>query len=266
MCDFEIKANAPLLFDTHAHYDDYKFEPDRDTLVASLPENGIGWALDVGCSLDSIPKARMLAEKYDHIYCSAGMHPNDAQIAEDTEGIIEFLKENLKYEKNRAIGEIGLDYHYDDVPREIQKKWFEIQLDLAEELNKPVIVHDREAHGDCLDIIKNHKKVKGIVHSFSGSPEMATELIKLGWYISFSGVLTFKNAAKLPEVAKIVPSEFMLVETDCPYLAPTPHRGERNSSILMKHTASKLAEIRGISYEEVCEITTKNAKRIYNLK
>ena len=261
----ETNNKQTLLFDTHAHYDDDRFAEDRDELIASLPENGVGAVVDIGCSFDTIPKAVALAEKYDFFYASVGFHPNDAQAAEETPGALEMLREYLRRSKVVAIGEIGLDYHWDEPSREVQKKWFEIQLELAEETGYPVIIHDRDAHGDTMDIIRRHPKVAGIFHSFSGSPEMAEELVKRGYYISFSGVLTFKNAAKLPEVAKSVPTDKMLIETDCPYLAPHPHRGQRNDSILMKHTAQKLAEIKGMTYDEVCRITFENAMRMYRI-
>lgn len=261
----EINSTRGLLFDTHAHYDDARFDEDRDEMIASLRASGVGAVVDIGCSFDSIPKALALAKKYDFIYASVGLHPNDAQAAEDTEGTIEMLKEYLKDPKVLAIGEIGLDYHWDEPSREVQKKWFGIQLELAEETGYPVIIHDRDAHGDTLEIIRRHPKVTGIFHSFSGSPEMAKELIERGYYISFSGVLTFKNAARLPEVAKAVPTDRMLIETDCPYLAPHPHRGKRNDSTLMRYTAEKLAEVKGMTYGEVCDITFENAKRVYRL-
>ena len=261
----EFKNNSGLLFDTHAHYDDDRFNEDRDALIGTLAENGVGAVVDIGCSFDSIPKAVSLAEKYSFFYASVGLHPNDAQAAEDNPDTLNMLKEYLKNPKVVAIGEIGLDYYWDEVSRDIQKKWFRSQMALAAETGYPVIIHDREAHGDTLEIIKEFPTVTGILHSYSGSPEMAGELLKRGYYISFSGVLTFKNAAKLPDVAKTVPLDRMLIETDCPYLAPHPHRGKRNDSILMRHTAEKLAEIKGLTYEEVCNITFENAKRVYRL-
>lgn len=254
-----------VLFDTHAHYDDARFDADRDKVISSLRDNGVGYAVDVGCSFDTLSKATELAEKYDFIYASAGLHPNDSLSAEKNPDTLDILRHYLSHPKNVALGEIGLDYHWDEPSRELQKKWFELQLALAEELKKPVIIHDREAHGDCMNIVLRHPGVSGIFHSYSGSPEMAAELVKLGWYISFSGVLTFKNAAKLPEVAKVVPMDRMLLETDCPYLAPVPHRGERNDSTLMCHTAARLAELCGVSYADICRITTENAKRVYRL-
>lgn len=261
----EINNTRGLLFDTHAHYDDSRFDEDREALIASLPENGVGAVVDIGCSFDTIPKAVALAEKYHFFYASVGLHPNDAQAAEDNPDTLKMLREYLDHPKVVAIGEIGLDYHWDEPSREVQKKWFEIQLSLAEETGYPVIIHDRDAHGDTMEIIRKYPNVKGIFHSFSGSPEMAEELVKRGYYISFSGVLTFKNAAKLPEVAKTVPLDRMLVETDCPYLAPHPCRGQRNSSVLMRYTAEKLAEIKGMTYDEICDITFENAKRVYRL-
>ena len=264
---FDFPETEHMLFDTHSHYDDDRFDADRDEVIASLTENGIGWALDVGCSFDSIPKAAELARKHENVYFSVGFHPNDAQAAEDNgqERSLDLLRSYLKDEKCLAIGEIGLDYHWQDVSRDIQKKWLTLQLDLALETGYPVIIHDREAHGDVMEILREYKGVKGILHSFSGSPEMARELVKMGWYISFSGVLTFKNAARLPEVAKEVPLDRMLLETDCPYLAPHPKRGERNSSVLMRYTALRLAEIKELPYSEICRLTTENAKRIYGL-
>ncbi len=262
----DINNTSGLLFDTHAHYDDARFDGDRDSFIASLPENGVGAVVDIGCSFDTIPKALELAEKYDFFYASVGLHPNDAKAAEDNPDTIKMLKEYLSHSKVVAIGEIGLDYHWDEPSRDIQKKWFELQLSLAEETGYPVIIHDRDAHGDTMEIIRKYPKVTGIFHSFSGSPEMAKKLVGRGYYISFSGVLTFKNAARLPEVARAVPSDRMLIETDCPYLAPHPHRGKRNDSILMKHTAEKLAEIRGTTYGEICRVTFENAVRVYRLK
>ena len=260
-------AKKGLLFDSHAHYDDAKFDEDRDALLRSLNENGVGYAIDVGCSFRSIPQAMDLAEKYDFVYFTAGLHPCDTLDAENNgeNETLDYLRSMLSHEKCVAIGEIGLDYYWDDVPREVQKKWFKLQLDLARETGMPVVIHDRDAHGDTMEILRQYKDVSGILHSFSGSPEMAQELIKNGWYISFSGVLTFKNAARLPEVARIVPTDRMLIETDCPYLAPHPMRGKRNDSSLMRFTAEKLAEIKGMSYDEVVKITEENAFKVYRL-
>ena len=253
------------LFDSHAHYDDARFDGDRDAVIEEMHEKGVSGIVDVGCSFDTLPKAVDLAERYDFVYASAGLHPSDALAAENEPGTLDILRLYLSHEKNVALGEIGLDYHWDDVPRDIQKKWFDIQLSLARELKKPVIIHDREAHGDVMDMLRAHRDVTGILHSFSGSPEMARELVKMGWYISFSGVLTFKNAARLPEVAREVPTELMLIETDAPYLAPHPHRGERNCSLLMRYTVERLAEIKGLTTEQVCVMTDGNARRVFGI-
>ncbi len=262
-----MSAKKELLFDTHAHYDDAKFDCDREQVLSTLKENGVGYVVDVGCSFRSIPKAMELAEQHDFIYFSAGLHPCDTLDAESngqTE-TLDYLLSVLSHPRCVAIGEIGLDYYWDDVPADIQKKWFRLQLDLARETGYPVIIHDRDAHGDTMEILREYRDAVGIMHSFSGSPEMARELIKMGWYISFSGVLTFKNAARLPEVAKIVPKERMLIETDCPYLAPHPMRGKRNDSSIMRYTAEKLAEIKGIGVDEVIKITRENAFSVYKL-
>jgi TatD DNase family protein len=265
---FDFPETEHMLFDTHSHYDDGKFDGDRDEVIASLNENGIGWALDVGCSFDSIPKAAELARKHENVYFSVGFHPNDAQAAEDNgqEKSLDLLRSYLKDEKCLAIGEIGLDYHWQDVSREIQKKWLTLQLDLALETGYPVIIHDREAHGDVMEILREYKGVKGILHSFSGSPEMARELVKMGWYISFSGVLTFKNARKAVEAAAAVPLERILIETDAPYLAPTPFRGKLNHSGLMGSIAQTLADIKGISLTEAINATAQNTRALFGLK
>ena len=253
------------LFDTHAHYDDAKFDEDRDTVLGSMAESGVGFIVDVGCSFESIPKAYELTRKYENVYFSVGFHPNDAQSAEDygADKSLDLLRSYLKDEKCVAVGEIGLDYYWDEVGRDMQKRWFRLQLELARDVGKPVIVHDRDAHGDTMEILREYKDVTGILHSFSGSPEMASELLKLGWYISFSGVLTFKNAARLPEVAKIVPLDRMLIETDAPYLAPHPNRGKINRSDYMRYTLHTLAELFGMSDDEMIQLTRRNAERLF---
>lgn len=263
----EIDKNMTMMFDTHAHYDDARFDEDRDEILSSLRAAGVGFVTNIGCTLYTNKKSAKIADKYDFVYTTAGMHPNDAVEADGTDGAYESLRQSLGHPKCVAIGETGLDYHYDQSAegKRIQKKWFYMQMELARELKMPVIIHDREAHGDCMDIIREYPDVFGIFHSYSGSPEMAKELVKNGWYISFSGVVTFKNAAKLPEVAKNIPLERILIETDAPYLAPHPMRGKRNYSAFMNYTAGKIAEIRGLEFGEICRITTENAKRIYRI-
>ena len=252
-----------LMIDSHAHYDDRRFDEDREAVVASLIEKGVGAVIDAGCDFDTTAAAIALAEKYGFFYATAGFHPGNADQVVDAEAAMSWLRTALSHPKVVALGEIGLDYHYDEPSREKQQEVFELQLCLAEELNVPVVIHDRDAHGDVMDAVRRHPKVRGVFHSFSGSPEMAKELIKLGWYISFSGVVTFKNAAKLPEVAAIVPADRFLIETDCPYLAPHPFRGQRNDSTLMAYTAERIAEIRDITPDEVRRLSAENTKRLF---
>ena len=252
-----------LMIDSHAHYDDRRFDEDREEVIASLCEKGVGAVVDAGCDFDTTAAAIALAEKYDLFYATAGFHPGNADQVVDPEAAMAWLREALSHPKVVALGEIGLDYHYDEPSREKQQEVFELQLSLAEELNVPVVIHDRDAHGDVMDAVRRHPKAHGVFHSFSGSPEMAKELIKLGWYISFSGVVTFKNAAKLPEVAAIVPEDRFLIETDCPYLAPHPFRGQRNDSTLMAYTAERIAEIRDITADEVRRLSAENTKRLF---
>ena len=253
-----------MLFDTHAHMDAEDFNTDRDELLASLPEKGISLMMNPGCSLKSSIDAVALAERYDYIYAAVGSHPDVAD--EVDESLIRtYWKLCKKYPKIKAIGEIGLDYHYEDIPREIQQKAFRMQMELARELDLPVIVHEREAHEDGLRIVDEFPTVKGVFHCYSGSLEMAKELIKRGWYIGFTGVLTFKNARKAIEVAAGIPLERIVIETDCPYMAPVPFRGKRNDPGLLCHMAEKLAEIRGITPEEASRITLENGKRLYRI-
>lgn len=254
-----------MLFDTHTHYDDTKFDGIRDEILEKLPENGINYVLNAGINIETGVKSRMLAEKYPFVYFAAGIHPSDAFSVQDEEGTLDALRELLSHPKALAVGEIGLDYHYDFSPPEAQRKWVSLQLSLAEELSLPVIIHDREAHGDCMKLVLDYPDVRGVFHSFSGSAEMAKELIKRGWYISFTGVITFKNARRLAEVVRSIPLDRMMIETDCPYLTPHPYRGKLNSSLFLKYTAEKIAEIKGISYDEVCRVTTQNALEFFGI-
>ena len=252
-----------MLFDTHAHMDDRAFSEDRTELLASLKDAGVGLLMNPGCSLESSRNAVKLAEQYDWIYAAVGSHPDVAD--EVTEEVLEEYRTLCKHEKVKAIGEIGIDYHYEDIPRELQKKAFRMQMALAEELDLPVIVHERDAHEDGMAIIKDFPKVKGVFHCYSGSAEMARQLVDLGWYIGFTGVLTFKNARKAVETAASIPLERIVLETDCPYMAPVPFRGKRNHPGYLYRMAEALAEIRGISTEEVHQITTENGKRLYRI-
>ena len=254
-----------MLFDTHAHYNDAQFDDDRFEILDSMQENGVGYIVNAADSMQSIEKILSLAERYNFIYAAIGVHPEE--VAGLAEADMETLKELSHHKKVCAIGEIGLDYHYDDVPKDVQKRWFDRQLSLAEELELPVIIHDRDAHGDCIDILEKHdiKRIGGVMHCYSGSAEMAQQLLKMGFYFGFGGTLTFKNAKKVQLSAEAIPLDRILLETDCPYLAPEPLRGRRNSSLLLPYVAAKMAEIKGISIEETERITTENAKKLYKI-
>ena len=253
-----------MLFDTHAHMDDRSFDEDRQDLLAALPERGLSLLMNPGCSYESSLNAIALSKQYDYIYAAVGSHPDVADEVDDA--LIAKYRELCKQNpKVKAIGEIGLDYHYEDIPREIQKKAFRLQMELARELELPVIVHEREAHEDGLKIVDEFPTVKGVFHCYSGSLEMAKELIKRGWYIGFTGVLTFKNARKSIEVAANIPPDRIVIETDCPYMAPVPFRDKRNDPGLVCHMAEKLAEIRGITAGEAARLTLENGKRLYRI-
>ncbi|MBR2460688.1 MAG: TatD family hydrolase [Clostridia bacterium] len=249
--------------DSHAHYDDSRFDADRDAVIDSLTANGVGAVINAGCDVETTDAAIALAEKYGFFYATAGFHPGNADKVTDCAETTAWLKGALAHPKVVALGEIGLDYHYDEPSKTQQASVLEMQLCIAEELGVSVVIHDREAHGDIMDAIRRHPSVRGVFHSFSGSPEMARELIRRGWYISFSGVVTFKNAAKLPEVAAIVPEDRFLIETDAPYLAPHPHRGKRNDSTLMAYTAERIAEIRNLTADDVRRISAENARAVF---
>ena len=252
------------IFDTHAHYDDSRFDGDRDAVLAALPEAGVELVLDPGCDLPSSRAAAALAERYGHVYAAAGIHPENCAGFQDAD--LTALRQLLAQPKVAAIGEIGLDYYWaENPPRDFQQMVFRKQLALAEELDLPVIVHDREAHGDSLSIIREFPAVTGVFHCFSGSPEMAEELLKRGWYLGFDGPITYKNARRAPEVAAITPLERMVVETDAPYLSPVPVRGRRNDSRYLPHVIAKLAEWKGVTPEEMTRITCENGKRLFRL-
>lgn len=253
-----------MLFDTHAHFDDEQFDADRDEVLKSLKSYGVGNIVNIGSSIKTSRTSIALAEKYDFVYAAVGVHPSET--GELCETDIDELKRLAANPKVRAIGEIGLDYHYpDDVEPSIQKKWFVRQLELAKELNMPVVIHDRESKGECLEILKEHKISNGVVHCFSGSAETAREILKLGMMISFTGVLTFKNAKKAIAACAAVPLDRLMIETDCPYMSPEPHRGRRNFSGYVEFVARKMAEIKGVSYDELVDITERNAKRFYGI-
>ena len=252
------------LFDTHAHMDDKAFDAEREELLRALPEQGIALLMNPGCSLASSRAACDLAEKYDYIYAAVGSHPDAAdEVNQETlEAYRTLCKQNSKV---KAIGEIGLDYHYEDIPREIQLRAFRDQMALARELNLPVIVHEREAHEDGMAVVREFPEVTGVFHCYSGSAEMARQLVKLGWYIGFTGVLTFKNARKALEVAQSIDLSRIVLETDCPYMSPEPFRGKRNDPGKLYRMAQVLGQLRGIPAEEAAGIALENGKRLYGI-
>lgn len=250
------------IFDTHAHYDDEKFSDDLNTVLAELPSAGICRIVNCATDIASCKKCAHMADSYDYIYFAAGIHPHEAE--EVSENYIEELKSFCQHKKCVAIGEIGLDYHYDFSPRDKQRDVFEKQLILAKELDLPVIVHDREAHEDTWNLLKKYRP-KGIVHCFSGSVEMARDIVSIGMLIGLGGAVTFKNAKKPVEVAKYVPFESLVLETDCPYMSPVPFRGKRNDSTLIPYTAEFIAELKNMSTQELIDITTKNAMNVFSI-
>lgn len=250
------------IFDTHSHYDDEKFNPDREELLNSLQGQGVSYIVSCGCDIATTEFNKNLSQKYDYIYFAAGFHPENLEGAELSD--LDKIKEYAQDEKCVAIGEIGLDYHWMASSKEKQQEFFIKQIELSKALDMPVIVHDREAHGDTLDILRNTKP-KGVLHCFSGSKEMAREIIKLGMYIGLNGVATFKNARKSLEVVKEIPIERLVLETDCPYLAPEPHRGKRNDSSYIPFIAQRIGEVLGMDAQEVLNITSANAKRLYGI-
>lgn len=253
-----------MLFDTHAHLDDRAFDCDREALISGLREKGIALVMNPGCSLESSKNAVALAKKYPFLYAAVGSHPDAAD--EVDEQVLEEYRLLCREEKVKAIGEIGLDYHYEDIPREIQKKTFRMQMALAQEVGLPVIIHQREALADCLEILGDFPEVKGVFHCFSGSAQTARELTAQGWYVGFTGVLTFKNARKALEAAQAVPKDRIVLETDCPYMAPEPYRGRRNDPGYLYRMAEVLGELLGITPEETQALTLQNGKRLYGIQ
>lgn len=254
-----------MIFETHAHYDDEAFDEDRDILLSSMRENEIEYIVNVGSNLESTAASLELAAKYPFVYVAAGVHPSETGTL-DEEGFA-WLKKQCVSDKVVAVGEIGLDYYWDEPAHDVQKIWFARQLDLARQVKRPVIIHSRDAAKDTFDIMteKRAGEIGGVVHCYSYSAEMALDFVKMGFYIGIGGVVTFKNGKKMKDVVEALPVERILLETDCPYLAPEPNRGKRNSSLNLPYIAQKIAEIKGLSYEEVVTITSKNAKNMYRL-
>ncbi len=254
-----------MIFDTHAHYDDDAFQEDREELLAGLEAAGIGTVVNIGASIASTKTSLELAERYPFIYAAAGVHPSET--AELDQEKMNWLEEMCARPKTVAVGEIGLDYHWDEPEREVQKRWFREQIRLALRVKLPIVVHSRDAAKDTLDIIKEEKAAEagGVIHCFSYGVEVAREYLDMGFYLGVGGVLTFKNAKKLKEVVAYMPADRILLETDCPYMAPTPHRGERNSSLYLPLVVKAVSEIKGIPEEEVVAVTEANARRMYRL-
>lgn len=255
-----------MIFESHAHYDDEAFDEDREQLLNSLVENGIDYVINVGANIETTKNTIALTEKYPFIYGAAGVHPSDTD--ELNEENFTWLREQCALPKIVAVGEIGLDYYWDEPDREIQKKWFERQLELAKEVKLPVIIHSREAAKDTMDIMKevHAEEIGGVIHCFSYTKETAAEYLKMDYYFGIGGVVTFQNAKKLKEAVEYIPIEKILLETDSPYLAPVPFRGKRNSSLHIPLIAEKIAEIKGMDYDKVVEITTENSKKLFRIK
>lgn len=252
-----------MIFDTHAHYDDKKFDADRREVLAAMPEKGVSLIVDPGCDGESSLAACALAEEFPFVYAAVGWHPEEWQSWNGES--MALLRSLCAQPKVVAIGEIGLDYYWDTKHKALQKEMFERQLSLAIERKLPVIVHDREAHGDCLEIVMNYPEARGVFHCFSGSVEMARELLRRGWYLGFDGPITYKNAVKALDVIAACPTDRMLLETDSPYLSPVPNRGKRNDSRNLPYIAARIAEIKSMTTEEVAEVTLQNGKQLFGL-
>ncbi|MGL4737514.1 MAG: TatD family hydrolase [Cellulosilyticaceae bacterium] len=252
-----------MYFDSHAHYDDERFDEDREVLLEGLVSKGVVYVVNAGANMSSSRRGIELAQQYDYIYASVGVHPHDVE--DMTIQDLNELRALSHKDKVVAIGEIGLDYYYDLSPRELQKNWFEKQLELAKEVKLPVIIHSRDACQETFDLLKAHGITEGVIHCFSGSKELAKEYIKRGLYIGIGGAITFKNARKTVEVVESIPLEMILIETDAPYLTPVPHRGRRNDSSYLEHVVEKIAEIKGVTPQEVAQITAENAKKLFKI-
>ena len=261
-----------MIFETHAHYDDDAFDEDRDKLLNEVNSEGVEYIVNVGASIESTKSSIALSEKYPFVYAAAGVHPNET--GELTDKDMQWLKEQFENKNVIAVGEIGLDYYWDEPDRSIQKKWFESQLLIALEVNKPIIIHSRDAASDTYEILSEYMKKynekskdlsPGVIHCYSYSSQMALDYVNMGFYIGVGGVLTFKNSKKLKEVVEAVPIDRIVLETDSPYLSPEPFRGKRNNSANLKYIAQKLAELKNMEYDEIISVTRKNAMELYRL-
>ena len=253
-----------MIFDTHAHYDDEQFDADREELLDSMAEQGVGTIVNVSASYPSCEQVTEMVQKYPFMYAAVGVHPD--HVGELNEETFVRMKKLFANDKVIAVGEIGLDYYWDNESHDLQKAWFIRQLELARELDLPVLIHSREAAADTMDIMKEHAEgISGVIHCYSYSKEMAREYVKMGFYIGVGGVVTFKNARKLKETVVEIPLTSIVLETDCPYLAPEPNRGKRNNSAYIRYVAEEIAKIKGITYEEVVAQTEENARKMYRL-
>lgn len=253
-----------MIFETHAHYDAEQFNEDRDELLKKLPSQGVATVVNIGASLEGCQASIDLADKYEHVYAAVGVHPDE--VGALNMETFAWLREQYNHDKVVAVGEIGLDYYWDNESHDIQKKWFIEQLKLAKEKQLPVVIHSREATEDTLEIMKEYgRELSGVIHCFSGSVEVAREYVKMGYYLGIGGVVTFKNSRKLKEVVMDIPLEYLVLETDCPYLAPTPNRGKRNDSTQLEYVAKEIADLKDISYEEVITITRENGRKLYGI-
>ena len=253
-----------MYFDSHAHLDDPRFEQDFAEILARMRENGVTGMMNIGCDLPSSERSVELAGRFDWVWAAVGSHPDDANHVGAAR--IERYRALCKHPRVKAVGEIGLDYHYEDVPRDVQKQAFRMQMQLAREVDLPVVVHEREAHGDAMELLDDFPDVTGVFHCYSGSAEMARELVRRGWYVGFTGVVTFKNARRAVETVEALPLDRILIETDCPYMAPEPYRGRRNDPSYVPLVAARIAGIKGISPEEAGRITRENAARLFRLE
>jgi len=254
-----------MMFESHAHYDDEAFDTDREQLLREVKEMGVDYIMNIGAGLDSIKSSIALTEQYDFIYASVGVHPGGT--AELTEEKFDWLKQQCLRDKVLAVGEVGLDYYWPEPDRQTQQYWFRRQISLAKELELPLIIHSRDAAADTLRIMKEEgaDRLRGVIHCYSYTKETAREFLQWGYYFGIGGVITFQNAKKLREAVACIPIENILLETDCPYLAPTPHRGKRNSSLYLPLIAKAIAEVKGLDYEQVVEITHRNAGTLYRI-
>lgn len=261
-----IMTDKPLIFDTHSHYDDAAFDEDREALLQGMSEKGIGWLVNVGADIATSKTALALAEQYDFIYAALGVHPSEVEGL--TEADIDWIRENSHHKKVVAIGEFGLDYHWPEPSPEHQRRWFLRQIELAKEVKLPIIIHSRDAAAETMEILRDTRAYEcgGVIHCYSYSPEQAKEYVDMGFYIGVGGVVTFKNAKKLKETVEKIPMEHIVLETDCPYMAPEPYRGTRNDSSRLVYVAEKIAELKGITPEKVIQVATNNASKLYRLE